>query len=303
MNELKFLLLLMNSSHAWTKKELAQKMGTSVRTIERYIVKIKAAGFIFNEQRGEVTLKQHSAIYDSLSRLVYFSEEDAATLYNALDAIETNTEAKEALRKKLGTIYSTKTVKEKIIRLNRSHKAQDIMRAIEERKRVILKNYSSPSSRTLSDRLVEPFQMADGDKQVWCWEIETGKNKVFNLSRIEEVVVLKENWKSRVCHEAGFTDAFRMISFNGKTLPVSLRLNQMAFNLLVEEYPKTESHITQTAEGEWLYEDQVASYKGVGRFVLGLADCIQVETKSLQDYLYSFADLYLTRPESPASDS
>ena len=35
MNELKFLLLLMNSSHAWTKKELAQKMGTSVRTIQR----------------------------------------------------------------------------------------------------------------------------------------------------------------------------------------------------------------------------------------------------------------------------
>lgn len=293
MKELRFLLLLTDGTKHWSKAELAKKMGTSVRTIERYIAKLKEVGFIFTETRGKVSLKQASNIYDDLTQLVYFNEEDAVALYNALDAIETNSEIKANLKEKLRVLYSSETIKEKIIRLNSSHKTQDLLTAIEQKRQVILHNYSSPSSQSKADRFVEPFQMTDGNKQVWCWEIETGKNKIFNLNRIESVELKEECWKHSMHHQAGFTDAFHMISFNGKTMNVRFRMNQMAYSLLIDEYPLTEEDITQTGEKEWLYDGQVSSYKGVGRFVLGLADCIKVESEELDSYLKNFANLYI----------
>lgn len=293
MNELKLLVLLVNSNKVWRKSELADKLGTSVRSIERYMVKLKDVGFIFKDIRGEVALQHSNALYNDLSQLVYFSEEDAAMLYNALDVIETNTRAKQSLREKLATIYSSSSIREKIIRLKSDSKMKTLMTAIEKHQRVILRNYSSPSSNTRSDRLVEAFQLTDGGKQVWCWEVESGKNKVFNLSRIEEVVVLKDTWKGAACHQAGFTDAFRMISFTGKTMPVTIRLNQMAYNLLKEEYPLTEADIEQTGDNEWTYSGDVASYKGIGRFVIGLADCIKIDTPALKEYLKNFCRLYI----------
>lgn len=295
MNELKLLLILMNTSRLWKKEELAEKLEVSIRTIERYVNKLKTVGFIFVESRGRVQLQQYTTLYNELSRMVYFNEEDAATLYNALEAIDTNSEYKNNLRNKLATLYSSKSIREKIIKLQSSQKVQLVMMAIEERKRVILKNYSSPSSNTKTDRLVEPYQMTDGNKQVWCWEIESGKNKVFNISRIEEVQILKEHWKSTVCHQAGFTDAFRMISINGHTIHITLKLNQMAYNLMIEEYPLTEKDITQTSETEWTYDGEVSSMKGIGRFVIGLADCIIIETKELKDYLKTFAEINLIK--------
>lgn len=293
MKELKMLLLLTNSKKKWCKTELAQKLDVSVRTIERYIVKLKAVGFIFIDDCHYVALKQTTAVYNKLSDLVYFSEEEATTLYNALEVIETDTKAKRDLREKLATIYSSKKVKEKIIRLQGAKKMEDLMEAIEKRRRVIIKNYLSPSSQTKSDRLVEPFLVSEGGKQVWCWEVESGKNKVFNISRIECIEKLPDCWQCSMYHKAGYTDAFRIISFTGETKHIVLRLNRMAYSLLIEEYPLTEQDITQTGENEWTYEAEVSNYKGIGRFVLGLADCIKVETAELCEYLQTFAENHL----------
>lgn len=294
MKELKIIVLLINNPRYFTKVELAEKLKTTVRTIERNIIKLKEAGFVFNELRGKVALCAESKVCQSLSDLVYFSDEEAATLYNAIEAIEGDSQGRKSLREKLAILYSTDTVKEKIIKMNRSHKVRDLMTAIEKRRRVIFHNYSSPSSRTTTDRLVEPYQLCNNDKMVWCWEVESGKNKMFNISRIESVEILHDVcWQDSMRHQPAFTDAFRNISFNGTTFPVRLRMNQMAYNLMLEEYPLTEADITQTAENQWTYEAEVSSYRGIGRFVIGLADCITVESPGLQGYIENFVKLYL----------
>ncbi len=281
------LLLLTNNDKIWKKSELAETLDTSVRSVERYVVKLKDVGFLFKDIPGRVALQRQTQINKGLSELVYFNDEDAATLYNAIDAIESGSKVKSDLKQKLEVLFSSKAVKEKIIRTQGSKKNQKILRAIEERRRVIFKNYSSPHSATKSDRLVEPFKM-DGLKQVWCYEVSSGQNKVFNISRIEQVRIQDDCWQCSINHHAGFTDAFRMISFDGSTTHVVMRLNRMAYNLMTEEYPMTEVDVTQTGENEWTYEGEVSSMKGIGRFVLGLADCIKVETPELQLYLEKF---------------
>ena len=47
-------------------------------------------------------------------------------------------------------------------------------------------------------------------------------------------------------------------------------------NLLVEEYPLAERDIRQLDDGLWLLETKVCNYLGVGRFVIGLMEDIEI---------------------------
>ena len=73
---------------------------------------------------------------------------------------------------------------------------------------------------------------------------------------------------------------------------IRLKLGILAHNLLIEEYPLAEQHITPLPNGGWLFEANVASYVGIARFVVGLLDDIEiVDTPELEQYLSN----YITR--------
>ena len=57
------------------------------------------------------------------------------------------------------------------------------------KKTVILRNYSSPHSNTTSNRIVEPFMFMNNNNDIRCYEIASGQNKTFKISRIESVVI------------------------------------------------------------------------------------------------------------------
>ena len=47
-------------------------------------------------------------------------------------------------------------------------------------------------------------------------------------------------------------------------------------NLLIEEYPLSERDITQVDNTTWMLDTKVCNYLGVGRFVLGLMDDVEI---------------------------
>ena len=290
------LTLLMQSNRKYSIAQLAERLEVDRRTIYRYINTFNRAGFVVLTNHHHVRLAQNTQVYQQLSDLLYFNQEEALTLYNAIDAIETDTRQKIELKQKLASIYGTHTVREKIIRLEKNKVTRLLMEAIEQRRRVVLHNYSSPSSNTLTDRLVEPFSLSDDSKHVWAFEISTATNKIFKLSRIESVEIQPQVWLYGMRHRKGTTDAFRIISPDGTTLPARLRMNLRARNLMLEEYPLTEPCISKLPGDLWLYDGRVSSYLGIGRFVMGLADCIVIETPELQHYVASFAEKYLLTP-------
>jgi hypothetical protein len=64
-------------------------------------------------------------------------------------------------------------------------------------------------------------------------------------------------------------------------------------NLLLEEYPLAEEHITAIDAEHWLLDTEVASYAGVGRFVVGLMDDIRIiDTPELEEYLSGYVTRY-----------
>lgn len=65
--------------------------------------------------------------------------------------------------------------------------------------------------------------------------------------------------------------------FSGEeTLPVKLRLGRLSYNLLTEERPDAQRYITPDGDEHWLFEAPVCSYLGIGRFVLGLYEDIEI---------------------------
>lgn len=286
------LTLLMQPNRKYSVNELAEKLEVDRRTIYRYIKTFNEAGFVVEIRNKAVRLAKNTQIHKDLSDLLYFNQEEAVTLYNAIEAIETDNEFKSDLKKKLASIYGTKTIEQKLIKLEKNKIMKNLMQAIEGKVRVELCNYISPSSNTTRNRIVEPFCISDDKKNVWAYEVESCQNKIFSLSRVETVKILPQVWLHGIKHKKGFTDAFRIINFEGNTLPVKLRLNKRAYSLLVEEYPLTEKDIT-AHENEWIYVGQVSHYKGICRFVIGLADCIKIETPEFQEYVKKFAKDYL----------
>jgi hypothetical protein len=69
----------------------------------------------------------------------------------------------------------------------------------------------------------------------------------------------------------------------------------MAKDLLTEEYPLSERHITIIDDSHWSYEADIHKIEGAGRFVIGLYPHITIlDGKELNDYVEDLAKNILT---------
>ena len=67
---------------------------------------------------------------------------------------------------------------------------QTLKDAMTQRKVAVLKDYSSPHSRTVADRYVEPFLMMNNNMDVRCHEIKSHTNKTYRVARMGSVEIL-----------------------------------------------------------------------------------------------------------------
>ena len=109
-------------------------------------------------------------------------------------------------------------------------------------------------------------------------------NKTFKISRAERVDLLDMLWSHKDKHLPFYTDLF---GFSGeKRFPVRIALGPLAARLLIEESPNALSQMTLLNDGRYLLETEVCNYKGIGRFVLGLCDDVEVlSPNEFQEYL------------------
>ena len=89
-------------------------------------------------------------------------------------------------------------------------------------------------------------------------------------------------------------DIFRI---NGNSqYPITLKLGILSHNLLLEEYPLAEQHLTKIDDTHWLLKTNVCSYTGVGRFVIGLAQDIDIiDSPGLEKYVQDYAVKWLAK--------
>ena len=161
--------------------------------------------------------------------------------------------------------------KEKAANLSWLHKACQL------KKCVILHDYASSNSRIIQDRHIEPFKVLEKDNLVQGFDIDKRVCRVFNIDRINYVELLEnEDWGNTSAHHEIEVDAFHLSG--GKPMQVSLELDLMARNLLIEEFPRTKEKITVDKKdpNKYYYNDTVRSILGISRFYMGLADHITI---------------------------
>lgn len=273
MQRLLRLLMLLSGRRKYTLAELAERFEFSERSVYRYLDTIEDAGFLIERNGGTYRLVENVTSGRALERLFHFSEEEAWLLYQTLEHLEGASPVKERLVCKLHTLYDFKALSR--LGVSNAHEiVGKISAAISRRKQVRLSDYRSSHSNRIADRKVEPFDFLPDYMGVWCYDLESGTCKQFKISRIKDVEILPDAWTFEARHVVPFVDAFRMAA-PGPVSQVKAFLSLQAYNLLIEEYPLAGKYIYQ--EGDCYKLDiPVADFNGVGRFVLGLPEDVEI---------------------------
>lgn len=281
------LMRLMTGSAHLTVEELAKALDTSCRSIYRYIDTFKTLGFTVEKVRGNVyRLVKMPAQFKDLSKLLYFSDEEGKLLCNLIENLDSTNALKASLHDKLATIYDLTSINEFSGSKSNAATIQSLRDAMDDKKKVVLKNYASSNSGQIRDRLVEPFGFTNNHLDVWAYDLEKKQNKIFKIPRIGKVDILSEGWSCEEQHKRGLIDAFRMCADH--QTPVRLEMTLRAKNLLVEEFPLAEPDVHQEGD-KWIFDGPVSAMEGVGRFCIGLARDVRVlESDELKQYIKEY---------------
>ena len=286
------LMKMLASNKNYTIDELAERLGISYRSIYRYIDTFKDSGFVVEKLHSNVyRLGKMPKGYIDLKDLIYFSEEEAYIMNSLINSLDSTNALKINLKKKLSAVYNSTSIIKYVQKKEIAEHIESLGNAMRDKKIVILKGYESSHSGEISDRLIEPFEFSTNCIDIWGYDIEKGENRVFKISRIGKVIVMDEDWTNEARHQKSKTDCFRISGYE-QTL-IKLEMSMMAKNLLIEEYPLAEQDIRKEGD-KWILETMVSGMKGVGRFVIGLANEIKVmNSPELQHYIDDFARKFL----------
>lgn len=259
------LMQLMSGKRHYTINELAEVLGMSSRSIYRYMDTFKSVGYVIQKE-GNVPRLLNMSEYDDIAQLVHFTEEEAWIVNRLIEALDNGNVLKQTLRRKLAAVYSCSSVADCIVHGKDAQNVHALIEAIEGHKQVKLKNYASSNSGVVRDRWVEPFAFTMDYNQVWCYDLEDRRNKLFKTVRIETVEVMTNDWTCEAKHEMGFVDIFRYSS--QERYRIKMELDVRARNVMLECFPMSEKFITQIDDNTWLLDTVVCGLQYVKSFVL-----------------------------------
>jgi predicted DNA-binding transcriptional regulator YafY len=280
---LKLMVILLVNNHL-TNSQIAERLGITKRTIERYIDTFRCAGFVVTKIDGFYSLDKSSPLFKEITDMANFSAAEAVVLNHSIEGVDDPNLLKQNLKNKLAELYHKRLLAEVTVSPKNAENVKILSEAISEKQQVMLYDYASANSDKVSHRLVEPYKFTTNYIDVWCYELVSGCNKLFKIARIGRAVLLEHDWDFESLHDTGFIDIFRM--HDDCKIKVQLRLNVRAAHLLVEEYPKSDAYLKEIDHDHWLLDTDVCSFLGIGRFVLGLMDDIEVlKPKEFVKYL------------------
>lgn len=281
------LLSLLMGNVYYTVDDLARRLGLSRRSIYRYLETLRDAGFDVMKSGDCYRMMPGAHQIGKLKDVISLSKEEALIVDSLLDGLDGHNPLKENLKKKLACQFElddmARHVSNKLLAVN----IHSLSEAVRNKKRTVLKGYRSSNSSKISDREVEPFAFTANYAQIWCFDTADEKNKLFNTARIQSVVIQDQGWMFETKHHKTFMDAF---GFTGiERMRVCLRMGTLSRNLLEEEHPLALKDVRAMADGTWILDTLVASYVGVGRFVMGLSADIRIlGTPGLVRYIRTY---------------
>lgn len=264
--------------------DIAKILGTSLRNAYYVVKALSAYGFFVNHNRLGYNLDATSPFFKDINDSVGLNVDQAFYLYRMLIGKDVDNPMAAGIRLKLKRFYHFDVLGGNKKNYGPYTNYMLLQSAMKDHKCVVLHNYASSNSLTVRDRLVEPFMFLGEDTDVRAYEVESGRNKTFKISRISIVEILDKEWENVSKHKNAFTDMFM---YSGEVRHhVVLRLDVSSCNFMQEEYPHSLRMIRPDDDTHWLFETDVATYDAIARFILGLYDHIDVlGDKGLKKFL------------------
>ncbi len=268
------LLALLAGNSSLPTDVVCHRLHITERTLYRYLEAFRAAGFIVEKEGNIHSISPNSPFFKKITDKVHFTEDEAVTIGRLLNGVKETTPQIRALQQKLSRLHDHKILAMHEVDETLAQNLSLIYLAIKEERMVLLKDYRSGHSQQRHSRIVEPFQLLHGNADVRCYEVSTGQCKTFRIARMGQVELIDLKWSYRAKHMAVFTDVFH---FSGeRQLPVTLRLDGLASQVLRDEYPDAVPMMRPLGDGHHELSVAVCDYRGIGRFVIGLLSHITV---------------------------
>lgn len=278
------LIRMLVGNKGYTVTEMTRELGVSQRSIYYYLNYLKDNGFIVFRKEDIYRIDRRSPFIVELTRFNQFSDEELRTIHSMLLMMGDKSQTATDLLYKLEMTVNFEALNSTPALKRLGNNTAKLLKAIHEHQVVKLVNYSSPHSSTVRDRFVEPYLLLNSNQDVRCFELSSNTNKTFKVARAEDVEMLDMHWIHGDKHSEMLTDIFM---FSGtEHHSISLRLDRLAYNLFCEEYPLGRKYTAPNGDDHWTLNLEVCDYRGVGRFVLGLYEHIDViSSQEFADYL------------------
>lgn len=268
------LILFLSGSYPKTKEECISFLEIKSSAFYTYCTLLKDTGFDLQQKEGKYRIGYTEDNTHILCNLLHFTDEEAYMLSGCIDSLEEYPVDAIRLKQKLVSFLNQDKVIEAYIHKEKTLIVQALRKAQKAKKQILLINYASGNSQTVRNRMVEPFEFKDDFNLVWAYDTLLRQNRQFKICRIEDVSEASFPWEHEGSHRSLPVDIFRNTGELDKQIEFTLNLR--AKNLLTEEYPLSAKYITTISPNQFHFKALVAKYEGPGRFVLGIADDIQL---------------------------
>ena len=285
------LISLLKKEPAKSIRFLSGILESTDRTVYRYLDLIKELGFELQRDQNN----RFFIINDVEVEPYSFSNEEVVLLKELLLSVGKDSKLKDSILKKIYFKSEIAIHGNHILKAHLGKIVEKLSGAIQNEKRVILKDYHSANSQKISDRLVEPITFNDNYNSLIAFEVETGENKYFNIERISDIIELNTDQEFQEKHKNDKPDIFGFSELNGEKFDIELRLTLRAYLILKEEYPLVQPNVKKESNKEtYLLKCSVNNPKAITRFIIGLSDEVDIlgsknfvnyfSNKSLKEY-------------------
>ena len=237
--------------------DIAKVLGTSLRNAYYVIKALSAYGFFVNHNKLGYNLDAASPFFRDINESVNLNVDQAFFLYRMLIGKDMDNPMAAKIMLKFKRFYHFDVLGGSEKNYGPYTNYLLLQKAIKDHKCVVLHNYASSNSLTVRDRYVEPFMFLGENTDVRAYEMESGINKTFKISRISIVEILDREWENVNKHRNAFTDMFM---YSGEVRHhVLLRLDVSSYNCMQEEYPHSIFCLRPDDDTHWLFETDVAN--------------------------------------------
>ena len=274
----RLLMRILNHPRQFTRRQLAEHFGVSAETIYDDIDEInRLQEFSVKYQKPPYRCYiDFNNRYSALNVFSPLSTEDKNSIKDTLQRGMGSNKAADRLIKKIEGLYDFQQLGLRQLRHPAIERINRLEGAKINKKQVLLVKYRS-NNNSIKDRLVECFFIDPELDMIQVYYPEAKEVRHFRLSRIERVEVLETDWENEPKHQHKYTDVFRIASFE-QQVQVKLQLNVQAYNILLENFPTSASHIDPGSEANtFIFQGKVnPEFKGIINFIMGYAEHINI---------------------------